>query len=275
MTGDALYDALYQLRDRLKAERKETTGRTPVICSDEVLMDIAAMKPKTLDDFNSIPGLGKAFIENYGQEFLDCIKQNDVGDLSRVRKIDESCCNTLKKLSHKLVNLNAKNPLLFSGKRQLKKLGDVYREDRDVRELIYGTVKSFVLCDSKGCRQGDPELKMYNALKTVVREADKVLRDKGHNDLYLAYPFVIGRIPGEDFDVRAPLVLIPVSAEKTATKITLEMDDSRDAMFNPTLLLAFYKFNQIDKELPEYVMEDTRKEMFEQSILNFYGDNGI
>ena len=275
MTGDALYDALYQLRDRLKAEGKEKTGRVPVVCSDEVLMDIAEMKPKTLDDFNSIPGLGKAFIENYGQAFLDCIKQNDVGDLSRVRKIDESCCNTLKKLSHKLVNLNAKNPLLFSGKRQLKKLGDVYREDRDIRELIYGTVKSFVLCDSKGCKQGDPELKMYNSLKTVVREADKVLRDKGHNDLYLAYPFVIGRIPGEDFDVRAPLVLIPVNAEKTATKITLTIDDSRDAMFNPTLLLAFYKFNQIDKELPEYVMEDTRKEMFEQSILNFYGDNGI
>ena len=275
MEGDAIYAALYALRERLKTEGKNATGRTPVICTDETLMEIAEMRPKTLDDFTSIPGLGKSFRDNYGMQFLECIKQNDVGDLSRVRNIDDNCANTLKKLSQKLVNLNAKNPLLFSGKRQLKKLGDVFREDRDVRELIYGTVKSFVVCDAKGCKQGDPELKMYNSLKTVVREASKILRDKGHNDLYLAYPFVIGRIPGEEFDVRAPLVLIPVNADKTATKITLTLDENRDTLYNPTLLLAFYKFNQLDRELPECDMEDTRKEMFEQNILNFYGDKGL
>ena len=275
MSDDRIYNALYELRERLRAEGKEKSGRMPVICNDDTLQEIAEMKPKTLDDLGSIQGIGKVFLENYGQRFLDCIKENDVADRSRVITMDDSCCNTLKRLSQKLVNLNAKNMLLFCGKKQLKKLADTYRHDRDVRELIYGSVKSFVLCDSKGCKPGDYELRMYNASKTVVREADKILRDQGHNDLYLAYPFVIGKLAGEDFDVRAPLALIPVNADKTATKITLTIDDSRDALFNNTLLLAYYKFNQMDRELPEDDMDDTRKEVFLQNILNYFDDNGL
>ncbi len=275
MSDDKIYFALQQLRENLKAEAKANTGRTPVICSDEALEEMAEMKPKTLDDLESIPGLGKAFRDNYGQKFLDCIKANDVGDRSRVREIDDHCINTMKKLSQKLITLNAKNMMLFCGKKQLKKLADAYRQDRDVRELIYGSRKSFVLCDSKGCKQGDYELKVYNSAKTVVREATKILRDKGHNDLYLAYPFVMGRLAGEDFDVRAPLALIPVNADKTATKITLTIDDSRDAIYNTTLLLAYYKFSEMEHEIPENDIEDTREEVFLQNIINFYDDNSL
>ena len=275
MYDEKMYRELYTLRERLKAEGKRNTGRTPVVCSDEALMAIAEMKPKTPDDLESIPGLGKAFRENYGDQFLDCVQANDVADMSRVRTINDNCCNTLRKLSQKLVNLNAKNPMLFCGKRQLKKLADAYRPDRDIRELIHGTMKSFVLCDAKGCKPGDSELKIYNASKTVIREADKIARDKGHNDLYLAYPFVIGRLAGEDFDVRAPLALIPVKADKTATKITLTIDDSRDDFYNTTLLLAYYKFNEMDREMPDSDIEDTRKEVFLQNLLNYYDDNGL
>ena len=275
MSDDKMYNALYELREKLKAEGKEATGRTPIVCSDEALQEIAEMKPKTLDDLESIPGLGKAFRENYGERFLDCVQANDVTDLSRVRTIDENCCGTLRRLSQKLVNLNAKNPMLFCGKKQLKKLTDTYRADRDIRELIFGTMKSFVLCDAKGCKQGDYELKVYNASKTVIREADKIMRDKGHNDLYLAYPFVIGKLAGEDFNVRAPLALIPVKAEKTATKITLSIDESRDDFYNTTLLLAYYKFANITHEMPESDIEDTRKEVFLQNLLNYYEDNGM
>ena len=275
MSDDKMYEALYALREKLKAEGKQATGRTPVVCSDESLQIMAEMKPKTLDDLESIPGLGKAFRDNYGNRFLECVQANDIGDRSRIRAIDDDSCATLKKLSQKLVNLNAKNSMLFCGKRQQKKLADAYREDRDIRELIFGTMKSFVLCDARGCKQGDSELKIYNASKNVIREADKIARDKGHNDLYLAYPFVIGKLAGEDFNVRAPLALIPVKAEKTATKITLTIDETRDDFYNTTLLLAYYKFDNIAHDMPDSDIEDTRKEVFLQNLLNYYGDNGM
>ena len=35
MPDDRIYDALLELRDTLRAEGKEKTGRAPVICSDE------------------------------------------------------------------------------------------------------------------------------------------------------------------------------------------------------------------------------------------------
>ena len=81
MSDDRIYNALYELRERLRAEGKAKTGRMPVICNDDTLQEIAEMKPKTLDDLGSIQGIGKVFLENYGQRFLDCIKENDVADL--------------------------------------------------------------------------------------------------------------------------------------------------------------------------------------------------
>src|SRR5699024_11173372 len=82
----------------------------------------------------------------------------------------------------------------------------------------------------------------HRKIVQLLREANKDLREKGQNDLYIGYPFVIGRLPGEDFDVRAPLALFPVTAERSATSVELALDESRDIVMNTTLILAHYKF---------------------------------
>lgn len=109
----------------------------------------------------------------------------------------------------------------------------------------------------------------------LLREVNKDLRDKGQNDLYIGYPFVIGRLPGENFDVRCPLALFPVIADKTATSVTLQIDESRDVIYNNTLLLAYYKFNNITKPLPQAVVEDADRTSFLQNLVHFYEENDI
>ena len=46
-----LLDALDQLRDQIKFEQKEITGRAPFVCTDEVLREIARKKPLKISDF--------------------------------------------------------------------------------------------------------------------------------------------------------------------------------------------------------------------------------
>ena len=65
-----LYNDLYRLRQRIKDREKQLQGRAPTVCSDNALYEIAELCPKKLSDFESISGIGKAFIDNYGKEFL-------------------------------------------------------------------------------------------------------------------------------------------------------------------------------------------------------------
>ena len=54
----------------------------------------------------------------------------------------------------------------------------------------------------------------------LIREVNKDFKDKGQFDMYIAYPFVSGRLLGENFDVRAPLALFPVEIIKETDSIS-------------------------------------------------------
>lgn len=64
-----MYEELGKLRQRLKEEGRQAQGRTPVVCSDDALAEIAQMRPQKLSDFEGITGVGKTFVENYGLQF--------------------------------------------------------------------------------------------------------------------------------------------------------------------------------------------------------------
>ena len=68
-----LYNELYRLRQRIKDRERQLQGRAPTVCTDNALYEIAELCPKKLSDFESIPGIGKTFIENYGEAFLKVI----------------------------------------------------------------------------------------------------------------------------------------------------------------------------------------------------------
>ncbi len=273
-----MYDELYRLRATIKNTRKTAEGRTPLVCTDEALEEIAELCPKKLSDFEGITGIGKTFIENYGEEFLNVILKYESVPAEKTVPIKPEVAKTLKELEKKLVSINRRNRLLYMAKTAGKYSFDLYTSGPAVAENIIFTGKKVTVCNIANLDerpQSDEEWQIYRKIVQILREVNKDLRDKGQNDLYIGYPFVIGKLTGEDFDVRAPLALFPVTAERTAGKITVQLDDTRDVIYNTTLILANFKFNGITKPLPDDDVDDISCESFITSLLEFYKENGL
>lgn len=278
--NEKMYRELYSLRQRIKENEKRKEGRAPLVCTDDSLYEIAQLCPKKLSDFNGVSGIGKTFIENYGNQFLSVILKYSEAPTEKMISINESAANTLKELEKKLVSINRRNRLLYMPKIANKYAYDLHSLGQSNLEEIIFDNKPMIICDlSKDLIQNRrfevTEDSKYKKIVQLLREVNKDLRDKGQNDLYIGYPYVIGRLPGENFDVRAPLALFPVVAERTATNILISIDDSRDIVYNTTLILAHYKFNNISKQLPAEEIESYSRSSFIENILNFYKESEI
>ena len=82
-----LYRELYILRDIFKTKGKRETGRAPLVCNDDALCAIAEMCPKRLSDLQGIPGIGKTFIDNYGEYFIEVVLKYSITSTERTVKI--------------------------------------------------------------------------------------------------------------------------------------------------------------------------------------------
>ena len=274
--NQSLYNDLYRLRQRIKDRERQTQGRAPTVCTDNALYEIAELCPKKLTDFESVSGIGKTFIENYGKEFLAVILKHTEVQTEKKINMSSSAAETLKELEKKLVSINRRNRLLYMPKMSNKYAFDMFEVGSNyLFNLLYGKVPAITLANISEPNSEDfeKETQRFKKVVQLLREINKDLRDKGQNDLYIGYPYVIGRIPGENFDVRAPLALFPVVAEKTATCIKLSLDESRDVIYNNTLVLAYFKFNNISKPLSADVIESISESGFLGSVLDFYAAN--
>ena len=97
-----MYEELGKLRQRLKEEGRQAQGRTPVVCSDDALAEIAQMRPQKLSDFEGITGVGKTFVENYGLQFLSVVRKYAELDAERAVSMGASTAETLKELEKSL-----------------------------------------------------------------------------------------------------------------------------------------------------------------------------
>lgn len=273
-----LYNELLYLRQRIKNRERKLHGRTPTVCTDAALYEMAELCPKKLADFEGVSGIGRIFIENYGEEFLAVILNQTETLTEKTVTMTSSAKNTLKELEKKLISINRRNRLLYMPKLTSKYSFDLYEIGAEnISKLIYGKTSTITLADIENAfwDDFDREISKFKRIASLLREVNKDLRDKGQNDLYIGYPYVIGRVPGEDFDVRAPLVLFPVSVEKTATSIKVSIDETRDIIYNTTFILAYFKFNNITKPLPAEVIENVSESDFLDSIISFYSENDI
>ena len=267
-----LYSELYELRESLRTERRMSNGRIPTVCSDEALMEMAQRVPTKVEDFSAIVGVGQRFVELYGEDFLNITRKYAI-TAANGSNIDEEAARTLRELEKKLINIGRGNRLLFQGKISRKNTFDLMTlTDVDVMGLLFGRKRSLKLCDSA---KSPEAMRTYKHLNEIIREVNRELRDKGQYDLYIGYPFVQGKMPNEDFDIRAPLALFPVILEKDARTITLTLDNSRDAMYNNTLILAYIKSTGLNKPLPNNILEDYSGETFMSDLLAFYKDSGL
>ncbi|MBR7153565.1 MAG: HRDC domain-containing protein [Candidatus Methanomethylophilaceae archaeon] len=266
-----LYEELHHLRDELRKE-KTANGRTPNVCSDEALAEMAARVPTRLEDFSAIVGVGQRFVEQYGEIFLEVTRQYAVSAANGSR-IGRNAAKTLRELEKKLINISRGNRLLYQGRIARKNTFDLMSiPGLDIMGLMFGRKRVLKLCDSAKDAEGQ---RMYRHLNEIIREVTREQRDKGQYDLYIAYPFVQGKISNGEFDIRAPLALFPVILEKDSRTISLSMDHSRDAIYNNTLVLAHIKSSGINKPLPNNVIEEYSGETFMMNLLEFYQQSGM
>ena len=269
---DDLYEELYGLREKLREERRMANGRIPNVCPDEALREMAQRVPTKAEDFTAIVGVGDRFVELYGEDFLSITRKYAI-TAANGSNIDADSARTLRELEKKLINISKSNRLLFQPKISRKNAFDLMTlPEVDVMGLLFGRKRVLKLCDSA---KSPEDARVYKHLNEIIREVNREQRDKGQYDLYIAYPFVQGKMPDDDIDVRAPLALFPVILEKDARTITLTMDGSRDAIYNNTLVLGFIKSSGQNRPLPDNILEDYSGETFLTDLVAFYERNGI
>ena len=265
-----LYTILCNLKNQLQYHFYDSVnGRKPTICSEESLQLLVKYKPTTLHDMANISGIGNNFIENYGQYFLDeIIKFTSVDEV----EISDNEKIILSKLENRLVNINRRNRLLYSSKVNKDYGIDLFKLINNIDELekflLSRDTKQFKIIDIK--EFDDDKLK---SLLRLIRQVSKIETESGNNELYIAYPFVQGKMETENFNVKAPLLLFPVKIERNPETIVLKNDNTRDIIYNTNLILANNKFNGKNEVLPDNAIEEFNEQTYMDDMISFYNDN--
>ena len=265
-----LYNKLCILRNNLQKKYYDyNTGRKPTICSEDALKLLVKYKPISLNDMANISGIGDNFIDNYGTFFLQEIKNFVFVD--NVEITDEEKI-ILSKLENRLVNINRRNRLLYSS-RVNKDYGiDLFKILNNTDELekfiLSRDNKSFKIIDVKDLDDD----KLTTILK-LIRQVNKIETESGNNELYIAYPFVQGKMEQENFNVKAPLLFFPVKIDRTSENVVLKNDFSRDILYNTNLVLANNKFNGKNEVLPDNAIDEFNEETYINDMINFYNEN--
>ncbi len=272
MGCEKVFGELVELRDQLRHQNAAASGKEPKICSNESLYDMAMRLPSKTSDLLMIKGIGETFAQKYGEKFL-MITRKYIRDTAKCVHLTGKSAETLKELEKKLINISKGNCLLYNPRIVVSRTYDL--TDTDLQgplKIVFSPKHEYVLCNSSF---STADASRYKRLNQIQRETIREYREKGFIDLYIAYPFVIGCLPGEDFPIRAPLALFPVKLDKDSLSVTVKYDDTRDALYNNTLILANMKFGGLRKKLPDCVIEDTDQKRFNDSMLKFYSDNGM
>lgn len=98
------------------------------------------------------------------------------------------------------------------------------------------------------------------ALKYLKREVEELEKETGLYELYIGYPFVIGKLTPE-IELRAPLMLFPAHLHIEKDEATLTLTPNQPVMLNKAFVLAYSMEHNVptDKLIQEFdpLAEDT------------------
>ena len=264
--NEELYNRLYELRKRLREREKSPSG----VCTDASLAELARLAPAEKSELLYIKGLGRAFYDKYGNDFMSVL-----GDFHRRNRVPLAEINggvreVLKNLENRLVNISRRNRLLFMPKLSGYSVDLCPSGRLNGQKLVAFLLKREAGTRLKVCTAADE--KKFSAFCKLQREAERLKRETGEESLYIAYPFVTGRISGENFDIRAPLALFPAQLIINGDEAIVRNDAGKDILLNRSLVLTHYKFNQIGAPLPD---EDIDADDFFMRLERYYKSAGI
>lgn len=251
-----LYNELLRLRNKLRDESR--AKEIPVIATDDELFQIAKADINRKEDILKICELEPKYLN----QFYDLIIKVKAS-LPRLTKMNDNVKKTLLELEKKLIDINKRNRMLYSPKLSSTSF-DLAGLNIDPLDLLFRG-KSFKINNNT---------EYYKYFNNVYRDAQKNIRDHGINDLYVGYYYIKGKM-GDDFYIHAPLVLFPVSIEKGVNYLYIKLDKNRDITYNSHILLANYKLNDVNKPLPNCIVDNLDLGSFLNNIIDFYRSEGI
>ena len=102
---DKLLNELDKLRETIKLEEFDKTGRTPSVCTDKVLKEISTKRPLKTSDFLAISGIGKNFMDEYSSRFLKIVLKHQTASVRDV-KLSKSAHKVLDHYKDRLSNIS-------------------------------------------------------------------------------------------------------------------------------------------------------------------------
>lgn len=268
-----LLEDLDKLREKIKIEEQLKMGRTPVVCSDVTLKEIAKARPLKVSDFLAIQGIGHVFMEEYASRFLRVVLHHQTNSIKE-EKISKSAYKVLDHYKDRLTNISRRNPNLYMGKttkRNSFDLSSLNLGDELVRFLTNKRVSNFKL-SFPSTVSGD---NLERHVVTLYRETNKDEKETGSYDLYIAYPYVEGVFKKDNFAIKAPLLYFPVKLFRSKREFTIKKDKDKDIIYNRDLLLATSKMekNDVDSNTP-FIQDFTIHEL-ENTVIPYYKSNGF
>ncbi len=268
-----LLEALDQLRDEIKEEEHIRKGRYPVVCSDEVLKEIANKKPLKISDFLAISGIGKVFMDEYSTRFIRVILQYQNESVNEV-EVSASAYKVLDHYKDRLTNISRRNPNLYMGKTTKRGSFDLSLLDihDEIQNFLINKRVSTLNLSFPATVYGDS---LERNVVSLYRETNKDEKETGSYDLYIAYPYIEGVFKKDNFAIKAPLLYFPVKLIRNKRTFSIKKDKDKDIIYNRDLLLTTSKMekNEIDSNVP-YISEFSKKTLSEL-VIPFYEKNGI
>ena len=181
----------------------------------------------------------------------------------------------LKTYLRRLTNLSTRNRSLLLTSLPAEQFLDWqeldFIDNRSAFELLKEVIsqkKSFKLCpilDSRSEKTNETSKR----LRKIARTERFIEEERGSEDLYVAYPFVRGKLT-DGTTIHAPLAFFPVTLNTTETSNggqgTYWQLQRRDepALLNRSFLLAYGHFNQV--KISEELLEKSLDELSRDSL---------
>lgn len=263
-----LLEALDRQRDIMRLETKMPNGEIPLICSDDILKEIALKKPLKVSDFLGIPGVNDDFMTNYATRFLNVVKIYQTM-VSEEKEVSKAAYKVLDHYKDRLTNLSRTNPNLYVGRIEKN-------NSFDLTLTLNDDLLAFLLSPKKTTFQFKFDSESHqNHLTTLYREVNKTYKETGSYDLYIATPFLEGIYKKDLFAIKAPLLFIPVKLTRDRKVFKLVKDLDKDILLNKDLILASSKLDQMSVSVETPVIKEYTEKTFKEIVLPFYKKYGF
>lgn len=261
------------LRDSIRQNEFISTGTEPMVCSDEVLKEIALKQPLKSSDFLAISGIDKNFMNKYASSFLQVIMQNKNTDIKEVN-VSKDAYKVLDHYKDRLTNISKRNTNIYMSKINKNKSFDLsfVENKEDLVEFLTNKRISVLKLNPKGDHQNE---ELNRNITYLYREINKAEKETGSYDLYIGYPFVETVMPKDNFVIKAPLLFFPVKLTRTKQEFSLRKDKDKDIQYNRDLLLAMAKIEKQAIDSKTAFQDDFSLKALNQIVIPFYEQYGL